>query len=245
MSTQIKQCIKCRQIKDASAFYQEKRVHDGLGARCKDCMKTDAGQSYSKNKEKVLSRLKSDYDSRKSKDSDLKRKYGITIDDWEKMFEAQNRCCAICGTSNPNHGSGSFVVDHCHSSLQIRGLLCGICNAMLGQARDSTETLKAAIVYLEKEHDSRSIAERKENLGLTVNETTLLTEARRSDLDVIIEWRSSGVSLRTIAERLNSANIKPLARLDRWTSKSVRSVIDKRHSYLDSPTVASGKEDLA
>jgi hypothetical protein len=244
MSTQIKQCIKCQQIKDASDFYQEKRVHDGLSARCKDCMKADATQSYSKNKEKVLGRLKSDYDSRKAKNSDLKRKYGITIDDWDEMFEAQNKCCAICGTSNSNHASGSFVVDHCHSSLQIRGLLCGICNAMLGQAKDSTETLKAAIVYLEKERDQRSIAERKESLGLTVNETTLLAEARRSDLDVIIEWRSSGVSLRKIAQRLNSFNIKPLARLNRWTPKSVQSVIEKRHSYLDSPTVAFGEENL-
>ena len=236
MTTQIKQCIKCKEIKNASCFYKEKRVHDGLTARCKDCMKVDASQSYAGRKDEVLERMRTHYSSRKKKDDGLRRKYGITIEQWEEMFKEQGMCCAICKAEEPRHGSGSFVVDHCHSELYVRGILCGPCNAMIGLAKDSTETLKAAIAYLEKKRSVSSIAENKERLGLVYNDTTLLQEAQREDLQVVRKWKAEGLSLRGIADRLKSSKVLPPVTFGKWTAKTVERLIEKQHFYLELPT---------
>lgn len=63
-----------------------------------------------------------------------KKMYGITVEDYNKMFEAQRGLCAICGTNKPYNAKRfkHFCVDHCHASSKIRGLLCAKCNTMLG-----------------------------------------------------------------------------------------------------------------
>lgn len=61
----------------------------------------------------------------------------------------QNYKCAIC--QKPfGYTKKRFAVDHCHATGTLRGILCGKCNAGLGQFKDSIGTLKAAISYLEK-----------------------------------------------------------------------------------------------
>ena len=80
----------------------------------------------------------------------LKRRYQITPSIYYHMWLMQGEGCALCGTDNPermSRGSG-FVVDHCHSSGVIRGILCNPCNMMLGKAKDNTNTLQNAITYL-------------------------------------------------------------------------------------------------
>jgi hypothetical protein len=79
----------------------------------------------------------------------LCRKYGITIDMFEKMLSEQHGRCAICFGSEPG-GNGSFYIDHCHATNQVRGLLCHYCNFLLGQAFDSPTVLASAIAYLQK-----------------------------------------------------------------------------------------------
>lgn len=77
----------------------------------------------------------------------LKRKYNITLEEYNKIFELQNGCCAICG----KHQSSlrrSLCVDHNHSTGKIRGLLCDICNHGLGSFYDSINLLESAILYL-------------------------------------------------------------------------------------------------
>jgi formate dehydrogenase maturation protein FdhE len=77
----------------------------------------------------------------------LKKNFWMTLLEYQKMFDAQNGVCAICG-SPP--GKKSLAVDHCHSTGLIRGLLCSMCNRSLGGFRDSQELLASAIRYLEK-----------------------------------------------------------------------------------------------
>jgi hypothetical protein len=92
------------------------------------------------------------------------RRYGLTVEQYLQLLAAQSGLCAICleperkGRSIKSHRAGKpftqekgrLAIDHCHHSQQVRGLLCGNCNAVLGHAKDSIEILKAAITYLER-----------------------------------------------------------------------------------------------
>ncbi len=85
---------------------------------------------------------------------DFKKKYGITPEDYTKMIIEQDNKCKICGKEEVDknaHGNlRTLSVDHCHDSGQVRGLLCNKCNRALGYFKDSIDTLKEAIKYLEK-----------------------------------------------------------------------------------------------
>lgn len=62
---------------------------------------------------------------------------------------AYDNCCAICGReSNPNK---ALAFDHCHSTGELRGLLCDSCNTGVGCFRDDVALLQKAIDYLKAE----------------------------------------------------------------------------------------------
>lgn len=77
----------------------------------------------------------------------LRTKYGLSPEDYSGMVEEQAGRCAICGGSPAPQKR--LVVDHCHASGAVRGLLCGPCNSGLGQFHDNQDRLRAAISYLE------------------------------------------------------------------------------------------------
>lgn len=78
----------------------------------------------------------------------LKLNYGITLEEYQHMYELQQGCCGICGEWHAN-----LCVDHCHATLDIRGLLCQSCNHGLGKFRDDVSFLEKAIAYLRRERD--------------------------------------------------------------------------------------------
>lgn len=83
----------------------------------------------------------------------LKQNYGITLDEYEVILEAQGGVCAICRQpeSQIHYKTGvpkNLAVDHDHASGAVRGLLCGGCNSLLGSANDDLDRLEAAIKYL-------------------------------------------------------------------------------------------------
>lgn len=80
----------------------------------------------------------------------LMYRYGITQERYEEMVAAQHGCCAICGVTEPGGKAKVWHVDHCHSSNEVRGLLCGHCNRGLGQFADDPARLRAAAAYLEQ-----------------------------------------------------------------------------------------------
>lgn len=84
----------------------------------------------------------------------LNRKYNIGKIEYDAMLATQRGVCAICRCEECfiNKRTGALQelsVDHCHSKLQVRGLLCVRCNRMLGYARDDIDVLRTAINYLE------------------------------------------------------------------------------------------------
>lgn len=77
-----------------------------------------------------------------------KKKYGLTDEDVQRLSEGQNFRCAICEIDLPNQ---RWVIDHCHKTGKVRGILCQHCNLGLGFFRDSSENLIKASKYLDKQ----------------------------------------------------------------------------------------------
>jgi hypothetical protein len=79
----------------------------------------------------------------------LKYKYGIDENTYNDMLAKQNYCCAICKSPNTKDKSMSkLVIDHCHKTNKVRGLLCSACNKAIGLFEDSVNSLEKAIKYL-------------------------------------------------------------------------------------------------
>lgn len=109
---------------------EENKPHRGNQLICLDCMKKTGPNG-----------MKDYYKGRM-----IFKKYGITLGDYYDMMFNQSGKCKIC--DKPSNGT-KLAIDHCHKTGKIRGLLCVKCNALLGLAGDSKETLNNAIKYLE------------------------------------------------------------------------------------------------
>lgn len=76
----------------------------------------------------------------------LKHFYGMTLEDYQTMFEAQGGLCPICLKASDR----TLHVDHCHKTGKIRALVCHRCNPGLGHFNDDPAVLRRAADYLEK-----------------------------------------------------------------------------------------------
>lgn len=90
----------------------------------------------------------------------LEKKYGLSHEQWESMFEAQGRACAICKATDPG-GVGNWHTDHCHTSGVVREILCNSCNLGIGHFNDNPDLLKTVIAYLEKHRSIKTNTERR------------------------------------------------------------------------------------
>lgn len=77
----------------------------------------------------------------------LRRCYGITPDEYNRMFDEQEGCCAICGI-HQSKVTNRLNVDHDHITNKVRGLLCWNCNTILGKVNDDIRILRRMICYL-------------------------------------------------------------------------------------------------
>jgi len=154
----MKFCTKCKKLKHLCDFQKNKSRKDGYSWRCKECTSVYQKLYYRRNQKRERKK-KNDYykkhgQSEKYKNqrraSKLKCKYDITLEDYNKMFEAQGGCCLICGKSQKELGQ-RLRVDHSHETGKIRGLLCVKCNLGLGCFdidNEGAELLCSAISYI-------------------------------------------------------------------------------------------------
>jgi len=88
----------------------------------------------------------------------LKYRYGITEEDYEKLLVKQKHSCKICGhkpdkdqtqpDKDQTQPDKPLYVDHCHQTKAVRGLLCSKCNLALGHMNDDPTRLERAADYL-------------------------------------------------------------------------------------------------
>lgn len=80
------------------------------------------------------------------RDGELRRRYGLSLAEYDILFESQDRKCAIC--RGGDFRDADWHVDHDHATGRVRGILCRHCNRMLGAALDRPDVLRRAVVYL-------------------------------------------------------------------------------------------------
>lgn len=92
----------------------------------------------------VRSRFHPDYQRAKN----IKKNFGMTLEEWDALFASQGHRCAICWTSTPGGKHNQWHTDHVHETGIVRGILCALCNLGLGCFSDDASKLTLAVDYL-------------------------------------------------------------------------------------------------
>ena len=133
-------CTVCKEFKALDAFAIRRTHRPGKPVSvCTPCK-----VSYNKRRRAEVPDVVKDIEKR----SKFKTQYGITLDDYYSMLKRQGDGCGICKEKTPGGRTKFFVVDHCHTTGKVRGLLCTKCNRGLGLFNDNTDKLLNAINYL-------------------------------------------------------------------------------------------------
>jgi len=160
----MKRCKKCGETKPLEDFYREKGCRDGHRPECKACNLAARKVWYAANKDREIERVKArqreNAERRNAtqrayraanpdrlREGHLRRRFGMSLDDYRAMLELQRGGCAICGRPEPE--GGSLHVDHDHETGAVRGLLCFRCNGALGNLDEDVDRLADAIAYLD------------------------------------------------------------------------------------------------
>ncbi len=93
---------------------------------------------YQVNKEAIRRRA----DPEKRRNWDLQKRYGITVEGYDRLYDEQEGRCAACQNER------TLIVDHDHETSVVRGLLCQSCNLALGTCEDDPARLESLINYL-------------------------------------------------------------------------------------------------
>lgn len=136
-----KECNRCKEIKLISDFgIASKKGYVWIKGTCNKC-NLGIDKEYRKGhrrKDGVSIRLA-------RRERTLRKLYGLSMLDYEKMVDSQAGTCAICHEENKGK---NLRVDHDHETGVVRGLLCDRCNKAIGQFEDNPVLLRSAIDYI-------------------------------------------------------------------------------------------------
>lgn len=125
----------------------------GLRARCDACNKRLGSYrrntpAQRKNHARYMRKYYRDH-SEMWRENGLKRKYGLTLAEYNRLLANQNGHCAICpATIGEEKRMRKLFVDHDHTTGKVRGLLCSRCNSAVGHLRDHPKYAHALVGYL-------------------------------------------------------------------------------------------------
>ena len=137
----MKVCRYCNEAYPDSLIHFTKTPKGVTSNQCRPCAVKRSAKWRRENAERAR---------RNDRSKLLQKKFGITLQHYNSMAEAQQHCCAICGQPESVNLKGGLTshlaVDHCHKTGKIRGLLCFKCNTALAQFEARLDKLAA---YLE------------------------------------------------------------------------------------------------
>lgn len=140
-------CRRCERELPLDDFGKRKTGKNGLSSWCRECIRE---HSRIKRESNPLARQRErEYEQRpdvaaRIKAKNAAREYGISSEQFQSMRDRQNGRCAVCQRER------KLAIDHCHTSKQVRELLCYPCNIALGQVNDNVELLQQLINYVQR-----------------------------------------------------------------------------------------------
>lgn len=164
-----KVCSRCRVEKAVSEFKKDARYSGGVRGICKACIREYDRERYrrpeveAERKRRISSpKVKAQRDEAlrrwaernpekvraKARKLQLKKKYGLSLEDYRRMVAARGGLCDCCG-KEPRGKRGLFV-DHDHVTEKVRGLLCYHCNSGIGRLGDDLGGVRLAEAYLRR-----------------------------------------------------------------------------------------------
>ncbi len=114
-----KKCPHCNKIKLVGEFYKDRSVKCGYKSWCKVC-----------DRSRKRKYRKSGKYSKKEYFYNIEKLYGLTLEEYNKIYSLQRGICYICGYGDED--GRRLCVDHDHNTGKVRGLLCRPCNSRLG-----------------------------------------------------------------------------------------------------------------
>jgi Recombination endonuclease VII len=122
------------------------------GRLCLECNRLRHNNYYEKDSESRKERVRKHREAHPDtiRNTVLKKKYGITLEQYNLLLSEQDGKCFLCKTADPGRIEQKvFCVDHCHRTNTVRRLLCMTCNLALGAAKDDPALLRKMADYIE------------------------------------------------------------------------------------------------
>lgn len=157
-SIEEKKCKKCERLLPVDEFkrgsngYRKLTCRECINSRyrlkrqqgkCSEEIKARARAYYHRNKDEIKKKLRWHR---------LMIKYGITKEQYQAMLAAIGGKCPICSVKleEPcDSRKDAGVVDHCHKTGSVRGILCARCNTAIGLIDEDVSRLEPMKKYLE------------------------------------------------------------------------------------------------
>lgn len=171
----MKRCRVCGELKPVDEFYLARGTRDGRRNDCKPCNlaakaarnaadpasnRERARRWQQQNSERYRAKQQQYVDEGRkqawNRKSYLKRRYGLTLEQYDEMLAAQGGVCAICRKPRPEERT--LHIDHDHQTGKIRGLLCFRCNNALGDFDEEYELFVRAADYLDRDDELVALA---------------------------------------------------------------------------------------
>src|SRR4051812_40873902 len=155
-------------------FYKMQGMKDGYRNDCKACNLAAKHERYMQDPQREIQRVKRWQQEnaerlnaywrkrrqepevkRRERAGHLKRKFGISLEDYDRLLAEQHGGCAICG--DPPEPGGNLHVDHDHEDGRVRGLLSVRCNNGLGQFKEDPELIDRAASYADRTPEDEAV----------------------------------------------------------------------------------------
>jgi len=161
LTAENRMCGSCGEEKSLSAFSKDKKGKGGLSSKCKECAKEATRLWKLANPEQARLAVKNCFNRNRQQyysshnERQLLVKYGLTKEAYVTLVQNCGDICPICGREFGVTAYTKPVIDHCHTSGKVRGLICRQCNIGLGAFKDNIKSMKNAIEYLKENNDQR------------------------------------------------------------------------------------------
>jgi Recombination endonuclease VII len=197
----MKLCNRCGE-QPCSNFYRDKYSRDGLRSICKNCDRFRNRRAYAADPDTHRKRS-AEWKKQNSERANalnrayrkahpewyraarrrykLKYAYGLSLADFDALWEKQQGLCAV-----PGCGAPATDVDHCHQTNQVRGLLCGKCNRALGLLGEDPMRIEGLARYVAGELDRDPLCAEMVVAGMDHPDYSPEAEAERDRIERLL-----------------------------------------------------------